>query len=107
MAHRRHVALHIGVAGVQYDTLSFDALWFAGSGLAVVLIGVLTLLARSAPAPAGMRWAVAGANAAGLALAIAFGTLTHWREPQGPVLVVLVVTGMVGTMLPGDSPRDP
>ena len=38
-------ALHLGVAMVQYDALSFDALWFAGSGLAVVLIGVLTWLA--------------------------------------------------------------
>ncbi len=99
--------LHLGVALVQYDTLSLDALWFAGSGLAVVLIGMFTLLARPPLASAGVRWAAAGANVAGLALAMAFSALTHWREPQGPVLVALFLTGGLGVMLPGDSPRDP
>lgn len=99
--------LHLGVAGTQYDALSFDALWFAGSGLAVVLIGVLSLLARSASASAGVRWAAVGANAAGLALALAFGVLTRWREPQGPVLVALFLAGGIGAMLPADGPRDP
>lgn len=50
-------AVHLGVAAVQYAALSFDAFWFAGSRLAVVLIGALTLLARTAPAHAGVRWA--------------------------------------------------
>lgn len=99
--------LHLGVAGTQYDVLSFDALWFVGSGVAVVLIGVLTLLARPAPAPASARWAAVGANAAGLALAVAYGALTRWREPQGPVLVVLFLAGGIGAMLPADGPRDP
>ena len=87
--------LHVGVGGVQYEALSFDALWFAGSGLAVVLIGVLTLLAAASSAPA-VRWAAVGANVAGLALAVAFGALTRWREPQGPVLVALLLTGAGG-----------
>jgi hypothetical protein len=98
--------LHLGVAGAQYDTLSFDALWFAGSGLAVVLIGVLSLLARSAPARAGARWSAAGANLGGLALAIAFGTLTRWREPQGPMLVALFLAGGIGAMLTADDARN-
>lgn len=100
-------ALHFGVAVAQYRTLSFDALWFAGSGLTVVLIGLLSLLARSSPAPRGLRGAAAGANAAGLALAVAFGALTRWREPQGAVLVVLFLAGGVGVMWRPDDARDP
>lgn len=96
--------LHLAVGAVQYDTLSFDALWFAGSGLAVVLIGVLTLLMRSAPASSGLRLTALGANVAGLALAVAFGALTRWREPQGPVLVTLFLAGAAGAMLRPASP---
>ena len=92
--------LHLGVAAVEYDMLSFDALWFAGSGLAVVLVGVLSLLARAAPAPASTRWAAVGANMAGVVLAVAFGALTRWREPQGPVLVTLFLAGGLGAALP-------
>jgi hypothetical protein len=51
--------------------------------------------------------AAVGANAAGLALAVAYGALTRWREPQGPVLVVLFLAGGIGAMLPADGPRDP
>lgn len=98
--------LHLAVAVVQFDALSLDALWFAGSGLAVVLIGVLTLLARSAATPAAVRRAAIAANVAGLALAIAFGTLTRWREPQGLVLVALFLAGGAGAMLPAEGPRD-
>ena len=91
--------LHRGVAGTRYGALSFDALWLARSGLAVVPIVVLTLLARSAPAT-WVRWAAAGANGAGLALAVAFGPLTRWRELQGPVLVVLFLARGIGAILP-------
>ena len=98
--------LHLAVTALQFDTLSLDALWFAGSGLAVVLIGVLTLLARSAPAHSAVRRAALGANVAGLALAVGFGVLTRWREPQGPALVVLFLAGGIGAMLPAGGRRD-
>lgn len=88
--------LHLGVAATQYRALSFDTLWFAGGGRAVVLIGVLTLLARAAPV--GVRRAAVGANAAGLALAIGFGALTRWREPQGPALLLLFLAGAPGAL---------
>lgn len=99
--------LHLGVALAQYDALSFDALWFAGSGLAVVLIGVLTLLARSAPADPAPRAAALGANLAGFALAVAFGTLSRWREPQGPALVALFLAGAVGAIIHRGAPQRP
>ncbi len=98
--------LHLGMAAVQYDALSFEALWFAGSGLGVVLIGVLTLLVRSVPAAPALRFAALGANVAGLALAVTFGALTRWREPQGPVLVSLFLAGFAGAVLHPGSTRD-
>ena len=99
--------MHLGVALAKYEALSFDGLWFAGSGLAVVLIGALSLLARSAAAPAALHWAAVGANLAGLALAVGFGVLTRWREPQGPVLVVLFLVGGAGAMLRSSARHDP
>lgn len=93
--------LHLGVAVAQYRAPSLDALWFAGSGLAVVLIGVLSLLARSTPGHAATRRTAVGANVAGLALAAGFGVLTSWREPQGPALVVLFLLGAAGAQHAG------
>lgn len=36
--------LHVFVTFVDYDEFSFDALWFAGSGLAIILAGFLNLV---------------------------------------------------------------
>lgn len=84
--------------------MTLDALWFAGSGLAVVLIGVLTLLARSSRRGSGTGWAAVGANAAGLILATTFCVLTGWREPQGPILVALfVAAGAAALWRPADT----
>lgn len=82
--------LHLAVALVSYDRLTPDALWFAGNGLAVMLIGVITLHARVPPGVATRRAAV-GANAAELVLATGFAILTTGREPQGPLLMALFV----------------
>lgn len=90
--------VHLGVAGTQLGALSLDALWFAGSGLAVILIGVLSLLARLAAAPRVVRWAAVAANLAGLALAVGFGVLTRWREPQGPLLIALFLAAGAGAI---------
>jgi hypothetical protein len=68
-----------------------DALWFAGSGIAVVLVGALTLLAPDAAA--GVARVAVAANGAGVALAVGFGVLTRWSEPQGPVLVATFLAG--------------
>lgn len=98
--------LHFGVAAVPYDALSFDTLWFAGSGLAVVAIGVLTLLAAR-PTGSAVRWAAVGANVTGLPLAAAFGALTRWREPQRPVLVTLCLAGAAGAIMRRGTTRAP
>lgn len=90
--------LHLVVAVASYDRLTLDALWFAGSGLAVVLIGVLTLLARGSKRGTAARWAAVGANAAGFVLATTFCVLTRWKEPQGPLLVALFVAAGVAAL---------
>lgn len=83
-------AVHVALTLQGFDHLSFEALWFAGSGLAVILIGAFTLLADAATT---VRWAAVGANLAGLLLAIGFGVLTDFTAPQGPVLIALFLTG--------------
>ena len=42
--------VHLVMAPRIYDQVGFDALWFVGSGVAVILIGTLTILASSARA---------------------------------------------------------
>lgn len=45
--------LHLGMTGVVYGRLSLEALWFGGSGLALVLAGLLNLAALRAAADGG------------------------------------------------------
>ena len=89
-----HIALSLSGGGGW----SLDRLWFAGSGLAVVLIGGLTLLAASARAWQALRVAALGANVAGFVLALGFGVLTDWRQPQGPLLLLLFAAGGAGSV---------
>ena len=87
---------HLGVGVREYRSPSFEALWFHGSGMFLLLVGALTTLAASARA---WRWlgavSLAG-NLPGLGLGVAFGTLSHWTAPQGPVLIALFVVAAVG-----------
>lgn len=96
-------AVHLAFTAQAFDRPSLDALWFAGSGLAVMLIGALTLLARHH----AVRVVAVLANGAGLALAIAFGVLTDWRQPHGPILAATFVVGGVACWLavPAPPPR--
>ncbi|HKG90799.1 MAG TPA: hypothetical protein VKA84_02835 [Gemmatimonadaceae bacterium] len=96
-------AVHTWVARSAFDRFDLDALRFVGSGLAVLLIGGITLAARRVP----IRGLALVANAAGLALALAFGMLTRWREPQGPLLVALFLAGGAGAAAAGPRPDAP
>ena len=43
-------AAHLGITAVGYRPLfRIEAVWFAGTGVAFILIGALTLFARNAP----------------------------------------------------------
>lgn len=85
--------VHVGVGVRQYTWPSFDTLWFYGTGMGLLLAGALTTLAGSDRAWRSVGAAALAANLLGLALALAFGSLSHWDAPQGPVLAVLFVAG--------------
>jgi hypothetical protein len=108
-------AMHLGITLLAYKPVfKLTALWFAGSGVAIILIGILTLFARNAPAGSMERWAAAAANAAGLVIAAAYSVLNEWREPRGWVEIAIFSVGIVAALRGGgpisvlataDSPR--
>jgi hypothetical protein len=96
-------ALHLAITPFAYrPVLKLTAVWFAGTGVAIVLIGVITLFARKAPAGSMERWAAAAANVAGLVIAVAYSLLNEWREPRGWVEIALFSMGLVGSLRGGE-----
>lgn len=96
-------ALHLAITPFAYrPVLKLTAVWFAGTGVAIVLIGVITLFARKAPAGSMERWAAAAANVAGLVIAAAYSVLNEWREPRGWVEIALFSMGLVGALRGGE-----
>ena len=91
--------VHIGVGLAEYDWPSLDALWFHGSGIGVILVGALTWLAASERAWGALVTVALIANLMGVALAVAFGALSHWRPPQGPVLIALFAVGALACVV--------
>ena len=83
--------LHCVVTYVGYKSLSLEALWFAGTGVAIMLMGALSLLARADNV--AVRSVATAGNAAGVLLALAFNSLTGWGQLQGLVLLALFVVG--------------
>jgi hypothetical protein len=96
--------LHLALTLPIYGSLSLEALWFAGSGLAVVCSALMNVVALRSSAPLS-RWAVVIANlliagffaaawplvprpqvAAGfmifIILAAYFGPITVWQEKR-------------------------
>lgn len=94
--------LHLALTLPMYGRLSLEALWFAGSGLAVVCCGLMNVVALRSRPPL-TRWAVVTANlliagffaaawpllpgpqvAAGfvifIIMAAYFGLMTVWQE---------------------------
>ena len=95
-------AAHLAITFLAYKPLfRLPALWFAGSGVAIVLIGVLTLFARNTPPGSVERLAAAAANAAGLVIAISYSAMNAWREPRGWVEIALFLIGGVTALLGG------
>jgi hypothetical protein len=95
-------AAHFGLTFFAYrPVFRVEALWFAGTGIAIVLIGVVTLLARNAPAGSAERWMAAAANAAGLVIAFLYEMLNDWSEPRGYVEIGLFSMGLVAALRGG------
>ena len=91
--------VHIGVAEMDYDGFSFDALWFVGSGLGVILIGALTCLASSTHAWPALRLIAVMSNVAGVLLGLCFSSMSQWQQPQGPTLVALFTLGTLSAAM--------
>jgi hypothetical protein len=111
-------AMHLGITFLAYrPVLKLNALWFAGTGVAIALIGVVTLLARNAPAGSAERWMAAAANVAGLVIAVVYEVLNKLSEPRGYVEIGLFSMGVVAALrgghavaaaaVPADAPRRP
>lgn len=101
-------AMHLGITFLAYKPLFvLTALWFAGSGVAIMLIGVVTLLARGTPAGSVERWVAFGANVAGLVMATSYSMLTAWREPRGYVEIALFIIGATAALLGGKTAARP
>jgi hypothetical protein len=83
-----------------------SALWFAGTGVAMMLIGAVTLVARRAPAGSIERWVAAGANVAGLVIATSYSIMTGWTEPRGYVEIAIFIIGAQAALL-GGKPAAP
>ena len=97
-------AMHLGITFLAYKpVLKLNALWFAGTGVAIILIGVVTLLARNAPAGSPERWMAAAANLAGLVIAVVYEVLNKWSEPRGYVEIALFSMGVVAALRGGHT----
>jgi len=86
--------IHLAVTFVDYDAISLRALWFVGSGFALLLMGGLNVVTSALDGTTfvslrGLRLLTLSANACGVTLGLLFVALTHGRQPQGPVLVLL------------------
>jgi hypothetical protein len=101
-------AMHLGITFLAYrPVFRLEALWFAGTGVAIMLIGAVTLLARDAPAGSMARWVAAAANVAGLVIAFAYEMLNEWSEPRGYVQIGLFSMGLVAALRGGRSISTP
>jgi hypothetical protein len=103
-------AMHIGITFLAYKPLfRLPALWFAGTGVAIVLIGAVTYMARVYSAGAPERWIAVAANLAGLVIAVAYEALNEWSEWRGYLQIGFFATGLVASLRGGHpvAVRDP
>lgn len=95
--------VHFGVTFIDYDHLSLGALWFIGSGFALLLIGGLNVITASLSPTLfselrGLRTLTLVADACGCTLGSVYVVLTNGTQPQGPVLVILFLTAAVSQL---------
>ncbi len=94
--------MHFGITFLAYrPAFRLSALWFAGTGIAIALIGILTLFVRYTPAGSVDRWVAVLANLAGLVIAIVYEMLNRWSEPRGYVQIVLFLVGGLAVLRGG------
>lgn len=95
--------VHLGVTFVDYDRPSLRALWFAGSGFSLLLIGGLNVITAALTADearrlAGLRALTLVSDICGVVLGIGFIMMTGGSQPQGPILVALFLTAALSQL---------
>lgn len=95
--------IHLAVTFIDYDEVSLTALWFVGSGFALLLIGGLNLIVSTlAPERFAeikpLRWLTLIANLCGVILGGLYIVLTNGSQPQGPILVILFAIALVSQL---------
>ena len=100
--------VHLGVTFVDYDQPSLRALWFAGSGFSLLLIGGLNVITAGltddeARGLKGLRVLTLVSDSCGVVLGTGFIVLTGGSQPQGPILVALFL--VAGTSQLRRGPR--
>jgi hypothetical protein len=95
--------IHLAVTFIDYDEVSLPALWFVGSGFALLLIGGLNLVVSTLEADRftemkPIRWLTVFSNLCGATLGFLYIILTGGSQPQGPILVLLFAIG-IGSQL--------
>ena len=84
-----------------FEAFNSRAIWFAGSGLLLVLTGILNLLNRSyGPAAPGVRWAAIATNAVMTLFAALAGTAGAASGAQLAVIVGLIAATTLVSALP-------
>ncbi|MDB4914468.1 MAG: hypothetical protein JWM95_2112 [Gemmatimonadetes bacterium] len=86
--------VHFAVTFIDYSTPSLRALWFVGSGFALLLMGGLNVVTAQLNDDAlrdvrGLRLLTLVADACGVMLGLGYVWLTGGTQPQGPILVAL------------------
>ena len=93
--------VHLAATFALFDALTGRAVWFASAGVAIVLTGVLNLLARAYGAAArGVRWAAIGANLVMTVFAALAGVAGAASDAQLAAIVGLMAAATLVSMLP-------
>lgn len=91
-------AAHVGFTPVFYRQFDVAALWFVGTGLATVFLGVANVFLAGRN-EAAMRWVGAATNLVGLGFITTLAVML--KAPQGYLGVVLVLGLLVGGLRSG------
>jgi FtsH-binding integral membrane protein len=89
---------HTALTVVAYQGITVEALWFAGTGICVIVAGAINLCVNAGIEGPGARALLilcASTTVVLALLAAAFSGLTGLREPQGLLLILLFAAATV------------